>query len=353
MEKRFSTVTEQVTQAIREGLQESRWVKTLPGRNRLAAELGVNHKTVQSALNTLESEGLVKSQGPGRDRLIIGPGHTKPTGIRVVALPYERSDLEASDLQEIIYRLNLSGHVATASGKTLVDLGMKVEHVARFVARTEADAWVIRSAPRDILQWFVDQEIPAFSLYGRPRNVEIASAILNKAKALEELLERLHEWGHRRIVMLSREERRNPAPGAFEQSFLDKLESLGITTSGYHLPEWRNDPNGLRDGLVGLFRHTAPTALIIDDPIYYLAVVQQLASMGIEMPEQVSLACNHYSSHFDWCRPEVTHITWDSGVAVRRVISWANQVSQGKLLRRQIVLPAKLVMGGSTGPAPV
>lgn len=51
-------------------------------------------------------------------------------------------------------------------------------------------------------------------------------------------LRRLHELGHRRIVLLVREERRKPYPATFEQAFLDGLKELGITTGPYNLPDW-------------------------------------------------------------------------------------------------------------------
>jgi len=345
-------VTEQVAQAIRDGIREGRWKKNIPGRNRLSSELGVNHKTVQSALHLLEAEGLLKSQGPGRERLIMRRGPFAPAAMHVAVLPYDRSDREAADLLEIIYRLNMSGHTATFADKSLTDLGMNVERVARFARKAEADAWVVVSAPKGILQWFADQKVPAFALYGRANDVPIASAGIQKMEALEDLLEQLFEWGHRRIVMLSHEERRKPTPGAFEQGFLDKLSRLGIRAGLYNLPDWNDDPEGLRGVLKSLFSLTPPTAIIVDDPIFFLAVAQHLSRMGITAPDQVSLACNHYSSAFSWCRPTVTHIGWDFGAAVRRVVNWTNQIGRGKNNRRKIFVPARLVLGGTTGPVP-
>lgn len=67
----FNTVTAQVAQALRDGLRQGRWQGSMPGRNRLAAELGVNHKTVKSALGILEREGLLEAHGPGRKRSIL------------------------------------------------------------------------------------------------------------------------------------------------------------------------------------------------------------------------------------------------------------------------------------------
>lgn len=62
---RFSSVTEQVAQVLRDGLLQGLWRRSMPGRIRLAAELGVNHKTVKAALLILEEEGILPSPCSG------------------------------------------------------------------------------------------------------------------------------------------------------------------------------------------------------------------------------------------------------------------------------------------------
>ncbi len=353
MKKGFTSVAEQVAQVIRDGLQEERWVKTVPGRNRLAKELGVNHKTAQAALNQLESEGLLKSQGPGRERLIVDHGRATSKVLRVMILTYEKSDCTSADLLNITHRLQAAGHVTSFASKTLADLGMDVKRVARFAKQTDTDAWLIVAGSRNILNWFAEQAIPVFALYGRAIKVSIANTGPEKSDAFKELIDRLFEWGHRRIVYLTREERRKPVMGAFERLYLGHLEELGITTGLFNLPDWGNNPDDLRQGLESLFRSTPPTAIIVDDSNTFLAVVQHLARMGISAPEKISLACTDFSPSFDWCRPKVTHIAWNSSVAARRVVNWMSHVSQGKNDRRKTLMKAKLLMGGTTGPAPM
>ena len=60
-----------MTSYIGEGLAGGRWRKTMPWRNLLAKELGVSRKTVESALNKLEEDGFLISQGAGRPRRIV------------------------------------------------------------------------------------------------------------------------------------------------------------------------------------------------------------------------------------------------------------------------------------------
>jgi hypothetical protein len=64
---------------------------------------------------------------------------------------------------------------------------------------------------------------------------------------------------------LARGVRRKPRPGSFEQAFLDELEALGIPTGDYNLPDWSESPEGFHQLLAALFRHTPPTALILQE----------------------------------------------------------------------------------------
>jgi len=57
--KTLSTFTDQVTEQLRQGMAEGRWRKTLPGRKRLAEELGCSSWTIEGAVERLAQEGLL------------------------------------------------------------------------------------------------------------------------------------------------------------------------------------------------------------------------------------------------------------------------------------------------------
>lgn len=86
------SAVEQVTQHLREELHSGLWREVLPGVNRLAAELGVNHKTVEAAVRQLEQEGLLQKPGHRRPRLIRRCGQKAKKPLRVVILPGEAAD---------------------------------------------------------------------------------------------------------------------------------------------------------------------------------------------------------------------------------------------------------------------
>jgi len=345
------TKTEQTAAHLREELGKGRWTGFMPGRRTLARELGVSHNIVKAALDLLEAEKILVPMGVGRRRQIVLDNlHVTPT-LRVGILLYELENRKIDYIVEMRHELEAAGHIAIFAPKSLVGLGMKVKRVARLVDGIEADAWVVCAASRDVLEWFAGQPCPCFAVFGRRGGMPIAGTGPDKLLAQRQSLHRLVELGHKRIVILAREERRKPVPGQAEQAFLDQLSSLGIATGSYNLPDWENSPAGLRDCLDSLFRHTPPTALIVDEVAQFIAVQQHLAHRGIVAPRDVSLICRDQDIVFNWCHPEISHIAWDSSIVVRRILSWVKKLGRGENDRRQSFIKAEFIEGGTIGPA--
>ncbi|MFK7910126.1 MAG: substrate-binding domain-containing protein [Akkermansiaceae bacterium] len=272
--------------------------------------------------------------------------------LQVKILLYERSDSFSHYHVDILHRLLEAGHVASFARKSLIDLGMDVKRVANYTSKMSADAWVVTAGSRDLLQWFAQQQTPAFALAGRRQGVQIAATGPDKKPALRNAVRRLITLGHRRIVMLAREIRRKPKPGGFEQTFLDELTAQGIPCGDYNLPHWDDNEEGFHRCLDRLFSHTPPTALIVGEMPLFIAAREHLAQMGILAPRDVSMVCDDPHPAFDWCRPSIAHIHWDSTHWSRRIVQWADNVALGKKHRRQSFTKATFIDGRTIGPVP-
>lgn len=195
----------------------------MPGVPRLAAELDVAPRTVRHALGLLEAEGLLSGRGLGRSRSITAAVGAVRRPLRVAIL---RHDERLTDnpqtslvLTEIMHSLEAAGHSVFFCKKSQIELKHKVRPASLQLAETRADAWVVEAGSRPLLEWCASQPTPCLALYGRAENLPLAHTGLDKAPAYRAATRQLLALGHRRIVVIAREERRKPTPGLVERAF--------------------------------------------------------------------------------------------------------------------------------------
>ncbi len=324
----------------------------MTGVDQLALNLGVNRYTVEAALLELEREGLLIGQGPRRRRLVVRPDGMSDRQLRVGILLYEKKDDQRKYIIKLPDALTNAGHTVVATTKTLIELKMDATRVSRFVKQTAADAWLVMGGSHEVLKWFSTQSVPVFALFGRREGLPIAAYGPDYRVAQMAATRHLVKLGHRRIVMLSRRERRQPKPGLPESAFLNELQNLGIKAGDYNLPEWEETRLGLQQLLNSLFRVTPPTAFIIDEPDVLIATYQFLAEKGFRVPQQVSIVSTENHTQFSWCGTPFAHYEWDESRVVSRIIRWAVAVSRGRRDIKQTLVPTKFIASNSIGPAP-
>ncbi|MEN8773755.1 MAG: substrate-binding domain-containing protein [Akkermansiaceae bacterium] len=345
--------SQQVADHLRSELIAGKWSGFMPGSPALAKEFGIDSKTVWAALGLLEDQGVLEGQGAGRPRKILlksRPRHSAP--LRIAILEYDVASLNDDYMVDLRHKLTGSGHQVIQSAKTLTELGMKVDRIQRMIRTTETDAWIVCAAAKNVLQWFSKNDTPFFALFGRRRELPIAGVGPDHEAIGRIIVRHLVELGHQRIVVLVRESQRAGGPGRSDLAVLDEMARHGLSTGSFNLPEWDDSADGLRRVLDGLFKVTPPTALIVDEPFVFHAVKDHLARQGIMAPENVSLICRDPDQTFAWLQPSVAHVRWDHRPIVRRIVNWADNISQGKKDLRQTLTKAKFVEGGTVGPAP-
>lgn len=345
--------SEQVASHLRERILCGEIKGEMPGTPQLSERLGVDRKTIMAAMDLLGREGLLEAQGAGKRRRILVPeGEIEALPLRVAILLYEPDDRREHYVMELLSQLQSRGFHPYIASRTLRDMKMDVAKVAKHVGENEADAWVVIAGSLDVLGWFVNQPIPAFSLFGRASSFQIACTGPVKTPALKAAVGRLVDLGHRRIVMLAFEERRKPVPALFETNFLKILENHGIQTGAYNLPDWEENKVGFHRMLESLFRHSPPTAIIAHTVTLYAAAKDHLSRRGMLVPENVSMICIDPAPTFAWCEHEIAHMSWDSKPSIRRIVRWVDNIARGKEDFRQRLYPSKFLEGGTIGPVP-
>lgn len=350
---RIRTANAQLADYLKDEIRAGKWTGRMPGESWLMTHLQVGRGTVRAAMAQLEEEGVLISHGQGKWRRIATDWEAgAPQKIRVRIFLYEKQARGDIDNSSLLAQLLEAGFDAEFATKSLKELGMDVGRVARHVNQNPADAWVLSAASQEILEWFASQPVPALAMYGRHTGLPIAAAFPVMLLGQTEAVRRLIQLGHKRIVMLTREERRKPALSHPEQVFLDQLEAAGIATGDYNLPDWEETREGLNHLLDELFRISPPTALFFQEAQLFIAARSYLADRGIVAPRDVSLVVADTDASFVWCKPIPSHIHWDYRPVVRRIVRWANNVAQGKDDKRKSGVEAKFIEGGTIGPPP-
>lgn len=348
---RSRSTVEQLAEHLRHEIGSGAWGDAMPGVAKLSLGLGVGTRTVVSALEILKHEGLLEGDGERKKCRIVARGARKPVGLRIRILHYESADEHDEHMIALRFRLEEAGHHVAVAPKTLSELKFEVKRVARMVEKTEGDAWVVRSGPRPVLEWFAARPVPAFAVFGRETGIPMASVTTLKSPALVQALRRLVELGHRRIVLLSREERRKPTPGMMERRFLESLESLGVPVGGYNLPDWEDSPDSFQQCLEATFRYTPPTALILCEPTFLFVTQQFLTRRRLSVPNDVSLLALDDHPAFRWFVPEVSRIQTNARRWVARIVEWADNVAKGREDHRETVIRSEFVAGGTIAAA--
>jgi DNA-binding LacI/PurR family transcriptional regulator len=348
---RILSAAEQVAHHLKDCIAHGELTGFMPGGAVLARGLGIGRTTADAALDILTADGLLAPAGERKRRRIIAadtPGGTKP--MRVCMILYEPSDAANQYVPEVRQLLLASGFGLELSPKTLTELNHDPAKVGKMVRNHPADAWVVCSGSRPVLEWFSESPFPAFALFGRMQRLAMPGIKPDKRLALGEAMKTLVGHGHRKIVLLVREDRRKPSFGDFETAFLNQLGHYGIRTGPYNIPEWTETASGLRRCIDRLFDLTPPTAIFVGDSVLFLAVQNILRNQASGDSKKVVLISTDYHPHMDWCDPPVPHFTWNHRTTARRVLGWLKNLQRDRPDQRQTFVPTGFVEGGSGVP---
>jgi DNA-binding LacI/PurR family transcriptional regulator len=346
------SAVDQVAEHLRGEMREGRLKESMPGVSTLADDLGISQKTIAAALRRVEDDGLISHEGMGKKRRILLPKSGRAGRIsRISILMAEPGDVGIGYLVEIVHELTRAGFSVGYASKNLLDLGMNPSRVASFVKRNPADAWVIFSASREVLEWFSSQDFPSFSIFGRFQGLPMAGFGLDRQPVLRNIINNLTRLGHTRIILICRKRRRLPTPGTFERNFLHELENHGIKTSAFNLPDWKETPEGLGHCLDSLFKLTPPTAIIFDEVPFLVSGLRFFTARNLHVPEDVSVFTNDEDASLAWCHPPISHFTWDQRALVRRALRWALNVDRGVRDVKHVLRPTRFVPGAIIAPA--
>lgn len=322
----------------------------------MASELGVSKDTVRGAMALLEREGGLKASEAGKPREIVrrvrdGGGERK---LRVAILLHEKLERDNAQTQELILsiklRLESVGHICVIGEQSIVSLGNNVCRVAEMVKAMGADAWIVYAGTREVLEWFAGERIRVLAIGGRALGLPIAWTRSEVERAMGAAIRKLVGLGHRRIVLICSGLWRKPTTSLAALAFLEGLEASGVAVSSYNLPDWEETAEGFEELLNSLFFATPPSAMVVTEPSYAVALLIFLASRGIRVPRDVSLVSIIPDPGLCLVRPLAAHFEWPIPEHIERAFNWIEAVAMGREDRDVTVYHAKFRRGGTIAP---
>ena len=352
---RRQSLVEVTAEHLRNGFRTGRWRGLLPGVVALATELDVSRDTVRAALQLLVSEGSLQDNGAGRSRKIMTRRIQKKRTLRIAILtsvPFMDDNSRSQRLLLVIKNaLEGDGHVCLICDQISYLLPNCVRRIARHVAATEADAWIVYEGTKEVLDWFVKTTVPAIALGGRMQGLPMASSRTDFAVATEDCVDALVALGHVRIVFIAAEAWRRPTPSLAATAFQERLKHHGLPATVYNLPDWEPTAEGFESLIKALFFATPPTAFIFSEPSYCVGARLLLAEMGLRVPRDVSLVTIVPDAVLQFQRPELAYYEWPPYAHLKRILRWVKTVQTGQEDKEAYVVYSKFVPGGTIGPA--
>lgn len=341
---RRKSLIAQISEHLRRDLAAGRWHGQLPGVRTLAEHLGVSKDTVRAALRILERENVLRPGGAGKRRCITSRNTEHRSGLRVAILLDEHLHTNNAHSLELILMVKqaveAAGHACTLCEKSLKQIP-GIPRLARFVRNTKADAWIIYSAPREVLEWFSGNRLATLAIGGRCLGLPIASVVTDVKHAMADAVDALVALAHTRIVMVCGSLWRDPSPGPSAGAFLERLQWHGLPVSEYNLPSWQETPEGLHAMLISMFAVTPPTALIITEPSMCVSIRIYLAERGLTVPRDISMVSLLPDPALCLHRPAMAQFKWPLVRIVDRATAWVDRIAHGADDRRATVFRAR------------
>lgn len=353
------TLSEHVAEVLSDGLRKGQWAGRIPGVRVLAKELNVSRDTIRDALRLLETKQVLSHSGAGRSRLIAA--HVEEDSNRVVRVgvllpgPLELDNRHTNELILASRQaIEAIGHVCFIGEKTARGFGFNPRSIRRYMETCNADAWIVYSGRRELLETVSGAPFPVFALGGDSMGLGLASSRANLKPAIDDCVDTLVNQGHRRIVLISPDKWRLPRPNSSATAFLDRLRHHGLPAdTNYNLPAWDHTPSGLNSLLKSLYFATPPTALLVLEPECVGPVMIFLAERGLRVPDHVSIVNILPDPMQAFYACTLAHVRWPLDPHVKSITRWVNALARGEVYRTEKTSEPKFILGESIGPARV
>ena len=291
----------------------------LPGERELARRLRVSRITLKGALEILEKEKWLTPSEPRKRRRILKKakgGVSDAHGCRgktvVTLAPLDLFEMPSTvRLQHSKIGAYLSGSGVSFKHRTLdvTHLKRPGHRLQEFVMQNPADLYLLLLATKEVQQWFSETNTPCIVLGSAWPQFGLSSSDWDQRALGFHLGSMLTRRGHHQIGIIF------PDPPKYGMElFLEGLKGSSPDLNIQLSPQ-DFDPDSIKKGLVSLLQDPSsrPTVILLPRVFYVMAAVTVLPSLGVRIPEDVSLLCLVYDDSFQFFHPSVAGYQVDTG----------------------------------------
>lgn len=216
----------EISKALEESIARGDYQERLPGVRILAAEFGVNPRTISRALELLINRGVVLPDG-NRGCLLAASQQARPRQTGNVII-YSNNPV----VFDVSYPQNLFGGLVTG----MESYGLKpifmsssngrlIDDVEFWLScRVDGFIFVFSSFRQEIASQMALRRIPVVAANRMPEELKISWTDFDHEKAVEDMLEHLIRQGHRRIGLVNKKHYYSFVKEHFERAYRKTMQ---------------------------------------------------------------------------------------------------------------------------------
>lgn len=344
-------VADQAAGVLREAIQAGELTGELPGEHELARALGISRPCLRAALAQLAGERLIvirkghhsrvsprRRQGRGRSRpavCVVCP--VSPEALyfqdHPVLLEMHAEFARRGVRWEVVFEPRLSGtHPEGLLGP--------------LVASRPDPCWILFAAPEPLHRWFAVRRLPTLVVGSCFPGIDLPAADTDYGAAGWHAAGVMVRHGHRRVAVVLPEQclpGDTAARAGFHRHLAQHAPDVSVT-------DWSSphDPGRRRAALDRLLTGPhRPTAVFTLGPALSFAAYLSAVSVGLRIPQDLSIIARDSHPFFDWTLPELTRYGSTATTLGRRAVRIVLRLLAGQNASTSpsLVMPAFLPGG--------
>lgn len=354
-----TSLASQVVEILQQRLLAGDWTDYLPGEYELCDQLHVSRPTVRRALTALAREGCIRAEHGMGWKILSRPMPSKPrddskTVCLLCFVPLEQaSPFSLLQIDKLQHHLNRAGcQVELRAGSQYASQNGRAA-LGRLVQQTRASHWVLLGPSRKIQKWFQERKLPVFVSLTAQDDISLPAIAVNLRAMYRHAVGMIVRRGLRRLVWFvptASAEQEQERPQGFWEAVRPYQDMGGFSA---RMVTHKGSAEHIGATLRSLFAEpNRPDALVVERPIYALAVVTHLLAAGIRVPHEVSVVCMGYEPYLDHVTPSIAHYVTDrrayARTLCRAVTAW---VLSGRVPRQETALLPQFRDGASLAAA--